>query len=150
MDKTIEYYEKHFGLKKTRYRDIPEVSPLPLLQSVPNPLWVCMREFSSQSGWFSSSLWLFMLEGCAQEKYSNAFLAAGPEDKNFALELTYNYGKDSYNIGSGFGHFALRVEDVYKTVDSIKSAGGRRAGCACATPLLSAPHLHAACRSPWR
>ena len=60
-----------------------------------------------------------------QEKYTNAFLAAGPEEKNFALELTYNYGKDSYNIGSGFGHFALRVEDVYKTVDSIKSAGGR-------------------------
>lgn len=75
-----------------------------------------------------------------QEKYSNAFLAAGPEDKNFALELTYNYGKDSYNIGSGFGHFALRVEDVYKTVDSIKSAGGRLAGCACAAPLL---HSHA-------
>ena len=28
MDKTIEYYEKHFGLKKVRYRDIPEVIPL--------------------------------------------------------------------------------------------------------------------------
>ena len=26
MDKTIEYYEKHFGLKKVRYRDIPEAS----------------------------------------------------------------------------------------------------------------------------
>ncbi len=67
-----------------------------------------------------------------QEKYTNAFLAAGPEEKNFALELTYNYGKDSYNIGSGFGHFALRVEDVYKTVDSIKSAGGH---------MLAAPAL---------
>ena len=29
MDKTIEYYEKHFGLKKVRYRDIPEASPSP-------------------------------------------------------------------------------------------------------------------------
>ena len=63
------------------------------------------------------------IDGVVQEKYTNAFLAAGPEDKNFALELTYNYGKDSYNIGSGFGHFALRVEDVYKTVESIKAAG---------------------------
>lgn len=35
----------------------------------------------------------------------------------------YNYGKDSYDLGSGFGHFALAVPDVYKTVDSIKSAG---------------------------
>ena len=29
LDKTIEYYEKHFGLKKIRYRDIPDVQPLP-------------------------------------------------------------------------------------------------------------------------
>ena len=35
----------------------------------------------------------------------------------------YNYGKDSYDLGSGFGHFALAVPDVYKTVESIKSAG---------------------------
>ena len=40
----------------------------------------------------------------AQEKYTNAFLiAAGDEKTNFALELTYNYGKDgpeAYNIGA--------------------------------------------------
>ncbi len=33
LDKTIEYYEKHFGLKKTRYRDIPEVSLLAFLRN---------------------------------------------------------------------------------------------------------------------
>ena len=95
-----------------------------------------------------------------QEKYTNAFLAAGPEDKNFALELTYNYGKDSYNIGSGFGHFALRVEDVYKTVDSIKAAGvsDRTARhhtgsfLCCAVLRLSALCLGHVCLStrPWR
>ena len=60
-----------------------------------------------------------------QEKYTNAFLISGEgsEDKNFALELTYNYGKSQYNVGSGFGHFALRVPDVYKTVDAIKQSG---------------------------
>ena len=47
-----------------------------------------------------------------QEKYSNAFLGYGPEDKNFALELTYNYGVDSYDLGTGFGHFALASRDV--------------------------------------
>jgi lactoylglutathione lyase len=83
MDKTIEYYTKHFGMKQLRYRDVPD------------------------------------------ERYTNAFLGFGPEDKNFALELTYNYGKDSYDIGSGFGHFALAVPDVYKTVESIKNAGGK-------------------------
>eukprot|EP00884_Botryococcus_braunii_P010067 jgi/Botrbrau1/19061/Bobra.0100s0085.1 len=60
-----------------------------------------------------------------EEKYSNTFLGFGPEDTNFALELTYNYGVESYDIGTGFGHFALGVPDVYKTVDSIKSAGGK-------------------------
>jgi len=64
--------------------------------------------------------------GVAQEKYTNAFLGYGPEgDRFFSLELTYNYGKESYDLGSGFGHFALGVPDVYKTVDSIKAAGAR-------------------------
>ena len=67
-----------------------------------------------------------VFEACSvQEKYTNAFLISGngTEDKNFALELTYNYGKSEYNIGNGFGHFALRVPDVYKTVDAIKQGG---------------------------
>lgn len=59
------------------------------------------------------------------EKYTNAFMGYGPEDKNFALELTYNYGVDSYDIGDGFGHFGLAIPDVYKTVDSIKADGGK-------------------------
>ena len=39
------------------------------------------------------------------------------------LELTENYGVDSYNLGSGFGHFALAVPDVYKTAEAIKKSG---------------------------
>ncbi|KAF9590272.1 hypothetical protein IFM89_032280 [Coptis chinensis] len=46
-----------------------------------------------------------------EENYSNAFLGFGPEETHFVLELTYNYGKDSYDIGSGFGHFAIATED---------------------------------------
>ena len=60
-----------------------------------------------------------------QDKYTNAFLApkGTTEDKNFVLELTENYGVDSYNLGSGFGHFALAVQDVYKTAEAIKKSG---------------------------
>ena len=58
-----------------------------------------------------------------QEKYRNAFLGYGPEDTNFCLELTENYDKDSYDLGTGFGHFALALPDVYKTCESIKKAG---------------------------
>ena len=57
-----------------------------------------------------------------EEKYTNAFLGFGPEDTNFALELTYNYGVDKYDIGAGFGHFAIATEDVYKLAEKIKSS----------------------------
>lgn len=60
-----------------------------------------------------------------EEKYSNAFLGFGPEESHFAVELTYNYGVDKYDIGTGFGHFAIASEDVYKLVEDIRSKGGK-------------------------
>ncbi|CAI0431097.1 unnamed protein product [Linum tenue] len=58
------------------------------------------------------------------EKYSNAFLGFGPEDSHFVVELTYNYGVTSYDIGTGFGHFAIATEDVYKLVENVRAKGG--------------------------
>ncbi|KDO78256.1 hypothetical protein CISIN_1g0228181mg, partial [Citrus sinensis] len=46
-----------------------------------------------------------------EEKYSNAFLGFGPEQSYFVVELTYNYGVTSYDIGTGFGHLAIATED---------------------------------------
>ncbi|XP_078177460.1 putative lactoylglutathione lyase, chloroplastic isoform X1 [Carex rostrata] len=60
-----------------------------------------------------------------EEKYTNAFLGYGPEDTNFVVELTYNYGVDKYDIGTGFGHFGIAVEDAAKTVDLIRAKGGK-------------------------
>ncbi|PKA61240.1 putative lactoylglutathione lyase, chloroplast [Apostasia shenzhenica] len=60
-----------------------------------------------------------------EERYTNAFLGYGPEDSHFVVELTYNYGVDKYDIGTGFGHFGIAVEDVAKTVDLIKAKGGK-------------------------
>ncbi|KAF5474811.1 lactoylglutathione lyase GLX1-like [Juglans microcarpa x Juglans regia] len=59
-----------------------------------------------------------------EEKYSNAFLGFGSEESNFVVELTYNYGVTSYDIGSGFGHFAIASQDVYKLVEDIRAKGG--------------------------
>lgn len=59
-----------------------------------------------------------------EEKYSNAFLGFGPEQSHFVVELTYNYGVTSYDIGTGFGHFAIATEDVYKMVENIRAKGG--------------------------
>ncbi|THU48477.1 hypothetical protein C4D60_Mb09t26660 [Musa balbisiana] len=60
-----------------------------------------------------------------EEKYSNAFLGFGPEASHFVVELTYNYGVDKYDIGTGFGHFAIATEDVYKLVEGIRAKGGK-------------------------
>ncbi|XP_020572271.1 probable lactoylglutathione lyase, chloroplastic [Phalaenopsis equestris] len=60
-----------------------------------------------------------------EERYTNAFLGYGPEDSHFVAELTYNYGVEEYDIGAGFGHFGVAVEDVAKTVDLIKAKGGK-------------------------
>ncbi|XP_059275056.1 probable lactoylglutathione lyase, chloroplastic isoform X4 [Lycium ferocissimum] len=60
-----------------------------------------------------------------EDGYSNAFLGYGPEESNFAVELTYNYGVEKYDIGTGFGHFGIAVEDVAKMVDLVKAKGGK-------------------------
>ena len=59
-----------------------------------------------------------------EDKYSNAFLGYGPETTHFALELTFNYGVDSYDLGTGFGHFGLAVPDVAAAVERVRAAGG--------------------------
>ncbi|AEE28796.1 glyoxalase/bleomycin resistance protein/dioxygenase superfamily protein [Arabidopsis thaliana] len=59
-----------------------------------------------------------------EEKYSNAFLGFGPETSNFVVELTYNYGVSSYDIGTGFGHFAISTQDVSKLVENVRAKGG--------------------------
>ncbi|KAM1347864.1 hypothetical protein ACFX2H_036744 [Malus domestica] len=59
-----------------------------------------------------------------EEKYSNAFLGFGPEDSHFVVELTYNYGVSSYDIGTGFGHFAIATPDVKKLVEDVRAKGG--------------------------
>lgn len=57
-------------------------------------------------------------------EFTLAFLGYGPEDTNTAIELTYNWGVDSYEIGAGFGHLAVEVDDVYQATDRIREKGG--------------------------
>lgn len=59
-----------------------------------------------------------------EEKYSNAFLGFGPEESQFVVELTYNYGVTSYDIGTGFGHFAIATPNVYELVEHVRARGG--------------------------
>ena len=57
-------------------------------------------------------------------KYTLAFVGFGKNPEHAEIELTYNWGVDSYEIGTAFGHLALGVPDVYGACEKIKAAGG--------------------------
>ena len=59
-----------------------------------------------------------------EQKYSLTFVGYGPEDSNAVLELTFNYGVESYELGTAFGHIAISVPDVAAACDAIAAAGG--------------------------
>ena len=58
-------------------------------------------------------------------KFTLVFMGYDDESQETALELTYNWGVDSYDIGTAYGHIAIGVEDVYATCERIRSAGGK-------------------------
>lgn len=58
-------------------------------------------------------------------QFTLAFVGFGNEAENTVLELTYNWGVESYELGGGYGHIAVEVEDVYRACDDIRSRGGR-------------------------
>ena len=60
-----------------------------------------------------------------QGRYSIAFLGYGQEKDTTVLELTFNWDTSQYDLGTGFGHIAIGVEDVYKACDKIKAARGK-------------------------
>ncbi|WP_159566424.1 lactoylglutathione lyase [Budvicia diplopodorum] len=58
-------------------------------------------------------------------KYSLAFVGYGDESKGSVIELTYNWGVESYDMGNAFGHIALGVDSVAQTCEQIRKAGGK-------------------------
>ena len=58
-------------------------------------------------------------------KFTLAFVGYGPETEHAVVELTYNWGTEKYDLGNGFGHIALEVDDAYKACADIKARGGK-------------------------
>lgn len=57
-------------------------------------------------------------------KFTLAFIGYGEEETNTVIELTHNWDTHSYDIGNGFGHFAVSVEDAYQACEEIELKGG--------------------------
>ena len=58
-------------------------------------------------------------------KFTLAFVGYGEESETAVLELTHNWDTDSYDLGNGYCHIALDVEDAYKACEQIKAKGGK-------------------------
>lgn len=58
-------------------------------------------------------------------KFTLAFLGYGPESEQAAIELTYNWDTDTYDLGNGFGHIALAVDNAAEACEAIRQRGGK-------------------------
>ena len=58
-------------------------------------------------------------------RFTLAFLGYGPESDHTVLELTHNWDTSAYELGDGYGHIALGVEDIHSTCAGIADQGGR-------------------------
>ena len=58
-------------------------------------------------------------------RFTLAFVGYGEESDNTVIELTHNWDTEHYDLGDGFGHLAIEVEDVYKATEQIRQRGGK-------------------------
>ena len=58
-------------------------------------------------------------------RFTLAFVGYGEESDSAVIELTHNWDTTSYDLGNGFGHIALAVDDAYAACALIKSRGGK-------------------------
>jgi lactoylglutathione lyase len=58
-------------------------------------------------------------------RFTLAFVGYGDETDNTVIELTYNWDTDRYDPGTGYGHIAIEVDDVYEAVEELRSRGGK-------------------------
>ena len=58
-------------------------------------------------------------------RFTNVFVGYDDETKAAVLELTHNWDTKSYELGNGYGHVAIEVDDAYKACDDIRNRGGK-------------------------
>ena len=63
-----------------------------------------------------------------EQRYTLAFVGYGDERTNAVLELTYNYGVERYDVGTGYGHVAVEVDDAARTCDAVRASAGQYGG----------------------
>ena len=59
-------------------------------------------------------------------RFTLAFVGYGSEESDTVIELTFNWDqKTAYETGTGYGHIALGVPDIYWTCEQLREAGAK-------------------------
>jgi lactoylglutathione lyase len=58
-------------------------------------------------------------------QFTLAFVGFQDEQEGAVLELTHNWDTDRYELGTGFGHVAVEVDDAYAACEKVKALGGK-------------------------
>lgn len=58
-------------------------------------------------------------------RFTNVFVGYGDEASAAVLELTHNWDTGTYDLGSGYGHVAIEVDDAYRACEEVRKRGGK-------------------------
>jgi len=58
-------------------------------------------------------------------RFTLAFVGYGDESSNAVIELTHNWDTKAYEVGTGYGHIALGMENIYTACEAIRAKGGK-------------------------
>jgi len=58
-------------------------------------------------------------------RFTLAFVGYQDESAGAVIELTHNWGVESYELGTAYGHIALEVPDAQAACESIRARGGK-------------------------
>jgi lactoylglutathione lyase len=58
-------------------------------------------------------------------RFTLAFVGYQDEAEGTVLELTYNWDTGKYDLGTGYGHIAIEVDDAYQACEEVKKRGGK-------------------------
>lgn len=67
---------------------------------------------------------LLRMQEYPEGKFTLAFVGYQDESDGTVIELTENWETESYDLGDGFGHIAVEVDDAYAACDEIRARGG--------------------------
>ena len=63
-----------------------------------------------------------------EQQYDLAFVGYGANPEHAEIELTYNYGVERYELGTGFGHLAIGVPDAAAACDAVRAKAAALGG----------------------